>query len=73
MQLGDVNNWYMWWKKTGYPINWSKFKNEFFKRFQCIKEEYFFIELTRLQQKGSVDDFTCEWEALATRLLGLST
>jgi hypothetical protein len=58
----------MWWKKSRYSINWNKFKDEFFKRFQGIKEEYFFTELTKLQQKGNVNDFTHEWESLATRV-----
>jgi len=31
MQLeGNAYNWYMWWKKTGYAISWTKFKNDFF-------------------------------------------
>jgi hypothetical protein len=59
-------------EKTGYAISWTKFKNEFFKRFQGIKEEDFFTELMRLQQKGNVDDFTRDWETLATRVPGLS-
>jgi hypothetical protein len=73
MQLeGNAYNWYMWWKKTGYAISWTKFKNDFFKRFQGIKEEEFFTELMRLQQKGDVDEFTREWETLATRVPGVS-
>jgi hypothetical protein len=72
MQLeGKVSNWYMWWKKTGYAISWTKFKKEFFKRSPGIKEEEFFTELMRLQQKGNVDDFTCDWETLGTRVPGL--
>jgi hypothetical protein len=59
MQLeGDAYNWYMWWKKTSFSISWNTFKDDFFKIFQGIKEEDFFTELTRLQQKGNVDEFT---------------
>jgi hypothetical protein len=60
-------------EKNGYTISWTKFKDDFFKRFQGIKEEEFFTELMRLQQKGNVDDFTRDWETLATRVPGLST
>jgi len=37
------------------------------------KKNIFFTELTRLQQKGSVDKFTREWVVLASRVPGLST
>jgi hypothetical protein len=73
MQLeGDAYNWYMWWNKIGYAINWNKFKDDFFKRFQGIKEEDCFTKLTKLQLKGHMNNFTREWEILATRLPGLS-
>lgn len=55
-----------------HAISWKKFKNAFFKRFQGVKEEDFFEELTRLQEKGDVDEYTREWENLATRVPGLS-
>jgi hypothetical protein len=48
------------------------FQKYFFKRFQGISEKDFFSKLTRLQQKGSIDEFTHQWEALATRVFGLS-
>lgn len=50
----------------------EEIKNVFFKRFQGVKEEEFFSILTRLQQKGDVDEYTREWETLATRVPGLS-
>ena len=31
-----------------------------------------FSKVTRLQQKGSIDEFTHQWEALATRIFGQS-
>lgn len=72
MQLkGDAYKWYMWWKKSSYSINSNKFKDKFFKH-STISKKIFFAEFTRLQQKGNVDDFTREWEALTTRVLGLS-
>ena len=30
--------------------------------------KYLFAKITMLQQKGSVYEYTCEWEALATRI-----
>ena len=69
---GEAYNWYMWWNKTTLAISWRKFKDAFFKRFQGIKEENFFSTFIKLRQKGDVDEYTREWETLATRVLGLS-
>ena len=71
MQLEDqAYNWYMWWKVTTQTTKgkWKTFKNDFFKRFEDLKEKDFFTKLTRLQQKGDVDEYTDEWEALATHM-----
>jgi hypothetical protein len=57
---GNVYNWYLWWKGRTQSYNWNSFKNVFFSK------------LTRLQQKGNVDEFTHQWESLATRVFGLS-
>jgi len=56
----------MWWKKMTLAISWKKFKNALYKRFQGVKEEELFSALTRLEQKGSVEEYTREWETLAT-------
>ena len=71
MQLeGNAYNWYMWWKTTTRvcSFNWNNIKNDLLKRFQGITEKDLLAKITRLQQKGSVDEYTCEWEALATRV-----
>ena len=68
MQLeGNTYNWYMWWKTTTRvcSFSWNNFKNDLLERFQGVIEKEFFAKITRLQQKGSVDEYTCEWEALA--------
>ena len=62
----------MWWKKMTLSISWRKFKDAFFKRFQGIKEENVFSTFIKLGQKGDVDEYTREWETLATRVPGLS-
>ena len=69
MQLEDRDyNWYMWWKVTTQTTKckWKTLKNDFFKSFEDLKEKDFFAKLTKLQQKGDVDEYTDEWEALAT-------
>ena len=43
-----------------------------FNKFQGIAEDEFFSKLTRLQQVGSVEEFTHQWESLQTRVFGLS-
>ena len=64
----------MWWKVTTQTTkrNWNMFKNDFFKRFEDLKEKDFFAKLTRLQQKGDVDEYTDKWESLVTRVLKLT-
>ena len=69
MQLEcEVYNWYMWWKKTTHIYSYSQdtFKNDFFKRFEHVTKKGFFTKITRLQQKGDMEEYTYEWEALAT-------
>ena len=56
-----------------YTINWNKFKDELFKTIYGIEEEECFTDLIRLQKKGNLDNFTREWETLATRVPRLST
>ena len=43
-----------------------------FNIFQGIKEDDFFSKLTRLQQIGSIEEFTHQWESLLTWVFGLS-
>ena len=62
----------MWWRAEKISYTSHLFKNNFFKRFQGIVEDDFFKKLTRLQQKGRVEEFKHQWEALATRVFGLS-
>ena len=58
------------WKTTtqAYSLSWNTFKNDLLNRFQGVIEKDFFAKITRLQQKGSIDEYTCEWEALVTRV-----
>ena len=65
-------NWYMWWKGDNFAYTWNWFKNDFLKRFQGINEDELFSKLTRLQQKGNVEEFTHQWESLTTRVFGLT-
>ena len=62
----------MCWKGDNFAYTWNLFKNDFLKRFQGINEDKFFSKLTRLQQKGNVEEFTHQWESLTTRLFGLT-
>ena len=64
-------NWYLWWRDN-FTYTRNLFKNDFLNRFQGIKEDEFFSKLTRLQQVGSVEEFTHQWESLSTRVFGLS-
>ena len=69
---GYAYNWYLWWKRDNFTYTWNLFKNDFFNRFQGIKEDEFFSKLTRLQQVGNVEEFTHQWESLSARVFGLS-
>jgi hypothetical protein len=44
----------------------------FLKDSRASRKKYFFSKLTRLQQQASIDEFMHQWEALATRVFGLS-
>ena len=75
MQLeGHAYNWHMWWNITTKvcSYSWHTFKNDFFKRFQDVAERDFFAKITRLPQKGDVEEYTYKWEALATQVPELS-
>ena len=44
----------------------------FLKDSKTSRKNIFFSKLTRLQQKGSKDEFTHQWEALTTGVFGIS-
>ena len=60
----------MWWKVTTREatLNWNTFKHDFFKRFEDLKERDLFAKITRLQQKGVIDEYIDEWKALVTHV-----
>jgi hypothetical protein len=55
---GGAYNWYMCWKTSIYSYDQDIYKNDFFKKFQGISKDDFFAKLTKLQQKGDVEEFT---------------
>ena len=63
----------MWWIVTTWKtmLNWNTFKHDIFKRYEDLKEKDLFANITRLQQKGDVNEYTNEWESLVTRVLKL--
>lgn len=71
MQLeGNAYTWYMQWKLTTKMCSYSQdnFKNDFFKKFQGVDKNDCFAKITRLEQNNVVDEYTYEWEALATQV-----
>ena len=70
---GYAYNWYLWWRRDNFTYTWNFFKNDFFNRFQGIKEDEFFSKLTILQQVGSVEEFTHHWESYRHEYLGCLT
>ena len=64
----------MWWivttRKT--MLNWNTFKHDIFKRYEDLKEKDLFANITRLQQKVDVKEYTNEWESLVTHVLELT-
>jgi hypothetical protein len=69
---GTVYNWYLWWKGRIQSYDWNSFKNIFFKDFKASRKMIFFSKVTRLQKKGSICEFTNQWEAITMRVFGLS-
>ena len=48
------------------------FREDFLKRFHYDEEDDTFTRFTHLQQIGAVNEYTHEWEVLATRFLDLT-
>ena len=67
-------DWFMWWdsKCRGLVRDWDTFKKKFFKRFQDMEENELYTKLTRLQQKGTVEEYFNELHVLATRINDIS-
>jgi hypothetical protein len=68
---GIAYNWYLWWKEEFSHIIGILSKMIFFKDSRA-SQIFCFSKLTKLQQKGSIDEFMHQWESLATRVFGLS-
>ena len=69
-------DWFLWWDsvmKGGILIrDWDTFSKNFFKRFQDMEETEFYNQLTRLQQKGTMDEYFRNLLVLATHVHDIS-
>ena len=70
---GSAYDWFTQWSKksSGLYINWQMFNNDFLKRFHDDEEDNTFTRFTHLQQTGTMNEHTHEWEFLGTIILDL--
>ena len=59
-------------KETIFPTPGTCSKIIFLIGFKESKKMIFFSNFTRLQQVGTIEEFTHQWESLSTRVVGLS-
>lgn len=70
----EAYDWFFWWsfKCTGCLFNWKNFKSTLLKRFHEEEEYDVYERFVPLKQKGSMSEYTHEWEVLAIRQRGFS-
>lgn len=66
-------DWFMWWlqKTSGLSVNSKMFTKNLFKRFHNDEEDNIFNKFAHLCQIRTVNEYTHEWQVLATRVFGL--
>lgn len=70
----EAYDWFLWWssKCMGCLFNWKNFKNALLKRFHDEEENDVYERFVHLKQKGSMSEYTRDWEVLALRQRGFS-
>lgn len=70
----EVYDWFLWWtnKCATRLFNWEYLNNALLKWFHDEEEDDVYERFIHLKQKGSVSEYTHEWEVLAIRQRGFS-
>jgi hypothetical protein len=65
---GEAYDWYLWWsgKCEARSFHWKNFTT-LLKRFHDEEDDDLYNKFMHLKQKGNVNNYTHEWEVLATR------
>jgi hypothetical protein len=71
---GEAYDWYLWWSRKcdARSFHWQSFTTALLKRFHDEEDDDLYNKFVHLKQKGSVNDYTHEWEVLATRQSGFT-
>jgi hypothetical protein len=72
---GDAYDWFTWWSKKTSGLSMlteQMFTKDLLKRFHDDEEDDTFTRFTHLQQTWTINEYTHEWEVLATRFLDLT-
>eukprot|EP00253_Pinus_taeda_P030836 PITA_30836 len=65
----EAYDWFLWWssKCTGCSFNWQNLKSALLKRFHDEEENDVYERFVHLKQKGSLSEYTHEWEVFIVR------
>jgi hypothetical protein len=71
---GEAYDWYLWWSRKcdARSFHWKSFTTSLLKRFHDEEDDDLYNKFVLLKHKGNVNDYTHEWEVLATRQCGFT-
>jgi hypothetical protein len=69
---GEAYDWYLWWSRKcdACSFQWKNFTTSLLKIFHDEEDDDLYNKFVHLKQKGNVNNYTHEWEVLATRQCG---
>jgi len=69
---GEAFDWLLRWsgKCDARSFYWQNFTSALLQRFEDEEEDDLYTKFVHLKQKGNINDYSHEWEVLATRQSG---
>jgi len=64
---GSVNHWFKFWKRKTPNPSWNELKDTFFRIYGGWDKSFVFEKLTKIKQKGSMEEFVQEFKALVSQ------
>ncbi|GKC31288.1 retrotransposon-related protein, partial [Tanacetum coccineum] len=69
---GAAAEWFRWMSRNGLITDWERFKESVMNRFGPSKYEDPQGALSKLLQRGTIEEYQCEFEKLMNRVTGIS-
>jgi hypothetical protein len=71
---GEAYDWYLLWSRKcdAHSFHWNNFITTLFKIFYDKEDDDLYNKFIHLKQKGNINNYTHEWEVLATRQCGFT-